>query len=202
MNDKIIGIVLAGGQAQRMGGGDKTLLPLNGGTLLDELVARLQPQVSGWALSANGNPERFARFGVTVLPDAGGVSEGPLSGILSGLRYACQKDAQAIATVAGDTPFIPHDLIAQLRASTKELTRLVVASSNERVHPTVALWPTSLYAQLAAYLESEPDRKMMRFLDQAGYETRNFSAVPVDPFFNVNTPDDLATARWIADLHP
>lgn len=173
-------MVLAGGAAQRLGGGDKPLLELAPGlTLLDELLRRLRPQAAPVALSANGDPARFARFGLPVLPDA--APAGPLAGVLAALAWAGVLGAEAVLTVPGDTPFIPPDLAA----------RLVPAPARAGAHHAVACWAVEAAPALAAFLAGG-GRRVSEFAARIGMRAVDF---PDAPFFNVNTPADLAVAR-------
>lgn len=193
------GVILAGGRAVRMGGGDKGLLPLGGSTLLDHVIERLAPQCSGLALSANGDPARFARFGLPVLADTLPDHPGPLAGVLAGLDWAAGEGADAIVTVAADTPFLPLDLVAGLaRAAGRggvSIAASADATGSPRRHPTFGLWPVALRDDLRAALASG-QRKVVAWADRHGAETAIFAATDgFDPFFNVNTPQDLELAR-------
>jgi molybdopterin-guanine dinucleotide biosynthesis protein A len=182
----IVGLVLAGGQATRMGGGDKCLLPLGGATVLDVLLARLLPQVSSITLSANGDHRRFARFGLPVLGDEV-LDAGPLAGVAAGLAWAAGHGATALLTVPGDTPFIPAGLVAALSPAP------AWAESEGAVHPLVALWPCALNDRLAAWLRTGGSRRVRDFGLAAGMRAVQFGET--DAFFNINTPDDLAAAQ-------
>jgi molybdopterin-guanine dinucleotide biosynthesis protein A len=190
----IAALILAGGQASRLGGGDKPLLPLAGATILDLLLATLRPQATLIAISANGDPARFARFALPVLPDAPGHA-GPLAGVAAGLAWAAEHGAAALLTVPGDTPFIPHDLAARLG------TAPTWAASDGAIHPLVALWPTTASAQLQAWLADGADLRVKNFGAALGMRTKNFEETP-DPFFNINTPSDLAAAQARAATLP
>jgi molybdenum cofactor guanylyltransferase len=183
----IAGVVLAGGGATRMGGGDKPLLPLGDSTILDFVLARLRPQVGALAISANGDPARFARFGLPVLADAPGHA-GPLAGVAAALAWSVAAGADAVLTVPGDTPFIPGDLAARLGAAP------AWAESGGAVHPLVALWPASAAALLAAWLDGGGDLRVRRFGESLGMRTVSFAETE-DPFCNINTPSDLAAAQ-------
>ena len=184
----IPGIILAGGAARRMGGGDKGLLELGRGTVLDSVIARLGPQVDALAINANGDPARFAHLGLPVLPDGVADRPGPLAGILAAMRWGAGRGAARVATVAADTPFLPGDLIARLAAR----PGLVLAASPGGRHPTFGLWPTDLADDLESAL-GQGVRKVVAFCDRAGWSV---AAFPEDgAFFNVNTPEDLAEAR-------
>lgn len=203
-----LGVILAGGRATRMGGGDKGLLPLGEGTILGQVIARLAPQVSALALNANGDPARFARFGLPVLPDPLPDFPGPLAGVLAGLDWAAQAGTDTIVTVAADTPFFPRDLVARLQgAAVGQAHPLVLAATprgpGERTksmrggglvrHPTFGLWPVALRDDLRAALEGGL-RKVVLWTEPHGGREAVFDD-PDEPFFNVNTPADLDAAR-------
>ncbi|MGR3503166.1 molybdenum cofactor guanylyltransferase MobA [Pseudaestuariivita sp.] len=189
-SDKPLGVILAGGKATRMGGGDKALLELGSGqTLLDHVMQRLAPQVSGMAINANGDPARFAHTALPVVADTLPDFPGPLAGVLAGLDWAAEQGARHIVTVAGDTPFFPTDLVAQLQATGNDLA---LAATVDGRHPTFGLWPVALRADLEDALQ-DGLRKVVRWTDKHGAGTATF---PDDAaFFNVNTPEDLAHAR-------
>ena len=188
-----LGVILAGGQATRMGGGDKGLLPLGQGTIISHVIARLEPQVAGMALNANGDPARFADLNLPVLPDSIPGFAGPLSGVLAGLDWAATKDATHIVTAAADTPFFPCDLVPQLlHAAEAASTEIALACTPDGRHPTFGLWPTALRDDLRAAL-NDGLRKVVLWTDKHGGATAHF---PDDAaFFNVNTPDDLVQAE-------
>ncbi|NKX73830.1 molybdenum cofactor guanylyltransferase MobA [Rhodobacteraceae bacterium R_SAG3] len=206
-----LGVILAGGLATRMGGGDKGLLSLGGQSLMARVIDRLSPQVRKIALNANGDGARFDDFGLPVIPDSIEGFAGPLAGVLAGLDWAAEQEATAIVTVAADTPFFPHDLVARLvAASDGQSHPLVLATtpkSGDEVlksggkgrvnrHPTFGLWPVALRDDLRAALEGGL-RKVVLWTDQHGGREALFEAEPFDPFFNVNTPDDLARAEGL-----
>jgi molybdopterin-guanine dinucleotide biosynthesis protein A len=206
-----LGVILAGGLATRMGGGDKGLLSLGGQSLMVRVIDRLSPQVRQIALNANGDGARFDDFGLPVIPDSIEGFAGPLAGVLAGLDWAAEQEATAIVTVAADTPFFPHDLVARLvAASDGQSHPLVLATtpkSGDEVlksggkgrvnrHPTFGLWPVALRDDLRAALEGGL-RKVVLWTDQHGGREALFEAEPFDPFFNVNTPDDLARAEGL-----
>ncbi|WP_295809992.1 molybdenum cofactor guanylyltransferase MobA [uncultured Nitratireductor sp.] len=196
-NNGIVGIILAGGAAERMGGGDKGMLPLNSKSLIETVRDRLSPQVDRIALNANGDPRRFAIFGLEVIADPLAERVGPLGGILAGLEWARRTvpSASHVVTAAADTPFFPRDLVSRLAAAMTG--RPAVACSGGRVHPIFALWPVELADDLARHLARNGSRRV------AAYACEMHSAALVefpsepdsDPFFNVNTPDDLLVAR-------
>lgn len=183
---RIFGVILAGGTGRRMGGADKALLSLNGLALLSHVKDRFEPQVEQLAVSANGDPARLAFAGLPVLPDA--QSQGPLSGILAALEWA--EGADAVVSVSVDTPFLPGDLVPQLWLAGDG--GLAVAQSAGRLHPTCALWPRTLREPLRAYLAAG-HAKVMGFC--TGAAVADFPVHDLDPFLNLNTPDDLALAE-------
>ncbi len=195
----VAGVILAGGGSTRMGGGDKGLISLNESTMLDHVISRLKPQVSQLIINANGEPDRFARFGVPVVPDGVHAGQGPLSGVLAGLDWASRDPSlSAIVTVASDTPFLPDDLVARLLEANKPFA---VAASQGRVHPTIGLWPLTMAGPIETEL-SDGKRQAQAFVRDHGAATVNFGVSnenghQVDPFFNANTPEDLDWARRI-----
>lgn len=200
--DRIAGIILAGGQSRRMGGVDKSLLPLGREPILAEVVDRLAPQVCRVALSANGDPQRFAAFGLPVVPDTTDGFQGPLAGIESGLAWVRREcpDAAWAVTVPGDTPFIPRDLVARLTEARGEST-MAVAVSAAGLHPVVGLWPVSMAEDLARGL-ARGERRASAWVRGHGAAEVSFDAVDVageslDPFFNINTPEDLDYAQGL-----
>ncbi|RWC76134.1 MAG: molybdenum cofactor guanylyltransferase MobA [Mesorhizobium sp.] len=201
MNRDVAGIILAGGQSRRMGGGDKSLLPLGGGCVLDQILSRFGPQFETLALSANGDPARFARFGLPVLADTVEGFAGPLAGILTGLEWAAAgTPCKAIVTAAGDTPFLPLDLVDRLAAAAGERPgSIAVAFSAGRQHPTFALWPVGCRDALRHFLVDEHNKRVSAFIERHGHVEVEFPILQsagqsIDPFFNINVPDDLAQA--------
>ncbi|PWK69905.1 molybdenum cofactor guanylyltransferase MobA [Aminobacter sp. AP02] len=197
---QIAGLILAGGRSSRMGGTDKTLLPLFGRPLISQVLDRLASQVSPVCINTNAGPSHFASLGVDIIADTIAGYQGPLAGVFAGLEWADSKgEITHVLSVAGDTPFFPLDLARQL-AMHSTAGRVAVAASNGRVHPTFALWPVSLREALAAFLESGDTRRVMTFIEQAGLDVVDFEveqrgATTLDPFFNINTPGDLAEAE-------
>jgi molybdopterin-guanine dinucleotide biosynthesis protein A len=183
----IVALALAGGQARRMGGGDKVLLPLGGATVLDAMLARLAPQVAQVAISANGDAARFGRFGLPVLADPP-WAQGPLAGVAAGLTWAAGLGAASLLTVPGDTPFIPKDLVARLRPAP------AWAESGGAVHRLVALWPVAAGPLLEAWLRGGGSLRVLDFGLSLGMRGVAFPETP-DPFLNINTPADLAQAE-------
>lgn len=190
-----LGVILAGGQARRMGGGDKGLLILDGMSLLDRVIDRLGPQVDRLVLNANGDPDRFAEYGLPVISDTMDEFPGPLAGVLAGMEYAADRGFDHIVTAAADTPFFPHDLVEKLdRATHKANTPIALAATHEEGrlvrHPTFGLWPVNLRADLRVALE-QGLRKVVLWTDKHGAASTAFEA---GAFFNVNTPEDLQHA--------
>ena len=197
----IPGVLLAGGLARRMGGGDKPMRMIAGRSILERVIQRLKPQCAGLILNANGDPARFARFGLPVVPDEVSGFPGPLAGILAALEWAA---AQApgitdVASVPGDCPFLPDDLVARLLAArVAQRTRLACARSGERRHPVVGLWPVDLRGDLRKALVEEGLRKIEAFTARHGVAVADWPTSPFDLFFNVNRPEDAAEAERIA----
>jgi molybdopterin-guanine dinucleotide biosynthesis protein A len=191
--------VLAGGLSRRMGGGDKCLRPFAGATILDRILARLRPQVSSIAINANGDAARFARFGLPVLADTVEGFAGPLAGILAGMRWAAaaQPSATHMLSVASDAPFFPADLAARLLSGAGAAgTPLACAASAGQAHPVFGLWPVALADDLERAMREEGLRKVDAWTSRHGCAEIGFPlAGGIDPFFNVNRPDDLAAAE-------
>jgi len=201
-------VILAGGRATRIGGGDKGLLMLipdaAQGRLLDHVIARLAPQVGAMALNANGDPARLAGFGLPVLQDGLPDHPGPLAGILAAMDWAAGQGAASVVTVPADTPFLPRDLVVRLQAAAApRACGLAVAATRDRdgtvrVHPVCGLWPVALRGDLRATL-LDGQRKATHWTTRHGAALALFAvddaASSVDPFFNINTPDDLKRAR-------
>ncbi len=202
-----LGVILAGGLATRMGGGDKTLLMLGGQTLLSRVIDRLSPQVGNIALNANGDPGRFSAYGLPVLPDSIRGYPGPLAGVLAGLDWAAAQGATSIVTVAADTPFFPDDLVPRLQlASEGQANPLVLAAtgiagqtksqsaSGHTRHPTFGLWPVALREDLRTAITGGLSKVVM-WTDQHDGRDAVFAKDKIDPFFNINTPSDLHHAE-------
>lgn len=195
-----LGVILAGGRATRMGGGDKGMMSLGEGRILDHVIARLGPQVAGMALNANGDATRFQHFGLPVISDSLADYPGPLAGVLAGLDWAADQGATAIVTAAADTPFFPQDLVAQLLQVGADMAMpLVLAATRDETgklwrQPTFGLWPVALRDDLRQALQ-EGLRKVVLWSDRHAGRLAEFPVADVDPFFNVNTPQDLEQAR-------
>ena len=191
----VLGLLLAGGEARRMGGGDKCLRPLGGRTLLERLIAIAAHQVDRLVLNANGDPARFAAYGLPVLADVVPGSAGPLAGVLTGMRHAGESFAW-LATFPGDAPFLPADLVARLRQAAEAAgADLACARSAGRSHPVVGLWRVALADDLERALTVEGERKIDAWTARHRLVEVDWPAEPVDPFFNANRPDDLAEAE-------
>lgn len=191
---KPVGVILAGGRATRMGGGDKCLVPLGGQPLLTHIIAAMRPQLSALALNANGDPARFDAFGLKVIADAHDDRPGPLAGLFAAMEWAAGLGQAHVLTVSGDTPFLPRDLVARLAQSPRPA---IAASPDEtgklRLHPTIGLWPVALRDRLQEALSSG-ERRIGFWANSNGAELVAFTDQP-DPFFNINTPEDLVQAQ-------
>jgi molybdopterin-guanine dinucleotide biosynthesis protein A len=200
-----LGLVLAGGLARRMGGGDKPLRAIGGATILDRVLGRLRPQCQAVVLNANGDPARFAATGLPVIADTVPGFAGPLAGILAGLDWAAAHapDVEIVASVPGDCPFLPHDLLARLhQVRVASGQPLACARSGEWRHPVVGLWPVALRDDLRHALTVEDLRKIEIWTARHGIALADWPAAPVDPFFNVNTPEDADAADRLAAQFP
>jgi molybdopterin-guanine dinucleotide biosynthesis protein A len=202
--EPVIGVLLAGGQSRRMGGGDKCLLELAGKPLLAHVIERLKPQASALVLNANGDLDRFSEFGLPTIADPVEGFAGPLAGVLAGFTWARENapDTRWIVTAATDTPFFPQDLVTKLLDATKDqYPAIALATSNERMHPVFGLWPVALAGDLHQALESGT-RKVLDWTDRHKTVTAEFPGVEtggitIDPFFNANRPDDMAHAAAV-----
>lgn len=198
-----LGVLLAGGLARRMGGGDKPMRTIGGRTILERVIARLAPQCSGLILNANGDPARFAAFGLQVVPDDVPGFPGPLAGILAALDWTATKrpDVEWVLSAAGDCPFLPRDLVARLHeARARENAELAVAASGDQSHPVVGLWRVALRDELRHALVVEDLRKIDRWTARYPLATVTWPVEPLDPFFNANTVEDIAEAERLAAL--
>ncbi len=197
------GVLLAGGLARRMGGGDKPMRQIGGRTILERVIARLKPQCDNLILNANGDPARFASFGLPVLADSVADFPGPLAGILAGLDWvaANRPEVAWVLSAAADCPFLPRDLVARFhRARVEQNAELVVAASGGQSHPVIGLWSVALREELRHALVVEDIRKIDRFTASYRLATVTWPNQPLDPFFNANTVDDLAEAERLAAL--
>jgi len=197
---RIAGVVLAGGLARRMGGGDKGLRLVAGRPILDWVIERARPQVEALCLNANGDPARLARFALPIAPDGVPGFAGPLAGVLAGLDWAAGNvtDATHVASFATDAPFLPRDLVARLAAALEEGGELACAVSGGRDHPVFGLWPVALRHALRRAMVEEGVRKVDLWTGRYRLHRVEFSCEPVDPFFNANAPEDLAAAELLA----
>lgn len=196
----VVGLLLAGGLSRRMGGGDKTLQLLGGRPLLDHVIERLRPQVAALVLNANGDPARFAGFGLPVVADSVPDFAGPLAGILAGLDWTAANcpDCPLVASVATDSPFLPADLVARLRHGLTAVgADLACAASHGQPHPVIGLWPVRLRDELRRAVVDEDIRKVDVWTGRYRLATVPFEDDPagIDPFFNANRPDDLGRAE-------
>jgi molybdopterin-guanine dinucleotide biosynthesis protein A len=193
----VIGLLLAGGQSRRMGGGDKCLRPLGGETILSRIIARVRPQVRHVVLNANGDPARFAGYGLPVIADSVEGFAGPLAGVLAGLDWAAANAPGCpwVASVPTDAPFLPADLVARLLAAVEEGADLACAASGGQPHPVVGLWPVRLRDDLRHALVAEQIHKVDIWTHRHRLATVDFPIAGIDPFFNTNRPDDLAEAE-------
>jgi len=199
----IPGVLLAGGLARRMGGGDKPMRRIGGRTLLERVIARLKPQCDSLVLNANGDPARFASFALPVIPDGVAGFPGPLAGILAGLDWAAANRPEVawVLSAAADCPFLPRDLVARLyHARTEQNAQLAVAASGGQSHPVIGLWSVALREELRRALVVEDIRRVDRWTARYALATVTWPAEPFDPFFNANTVDDIAAAERLAEL--
>jgi molybdenum cofactor guanylyltransferase len=197
------GVLLAGGLARRMGGGDKPMRQIAGRTILDRVIARIQPQCDGLILNANGDPTRFASFGLPVIADTVKDFPGPLAGILAALDWAAtnRPGVDFILSAAADCPFLPRDLVERLhRTRAEQSAQLAVAASAGQSHPVIGLWSVALREELRHALVVEDMRKIDRWTARYRLATVTWPAEPLDPFFNANTMDDIAAAERLAEL--
>jgi molybdopterin-guanine dinucleotide biosynthesis protein A len=201
----IVGVILAGGRAERMGGGDKGLRVVGGKAILGRVIERVQPQVDALVLNANGDPARFAAFGLPVVPASIPDFAGPLAGVLAGLDLtaANHPQAQFVVTVPADGPFVPRDLVRHLADTlTIEDAEVVTAASGAQTYPVVGLWPVRLRQALHEALTKEGIHKIDAWTRRFRRAVATFPSEPVDPFFNANTPEQLAEAERLVTLHP
>ncbi len=200
--DQILGVILAGGRSRRFGGGDKALADLDGRSILARVIARLRPQVGRLVLNINGDADRFAAFEIETIPDRESPELGPLSGLLAAMDWAAEHTptVKLIATVSADVPFLPDDLVARLDAARNG--GVAIAESGGRRHPTIGLWPTNARQAVAEALARRAlsvDRLAADLSAVAvAFRMRDIEGREIDPFFNINTKDDLAAARILA----
>jgi molybdopterin-guanine dinucleotide biosynthesis protein A len=199
----IPGVLLAGGLARRMGGGDKPMRTIGGKTILQRVIARLAPQCDRLILNANGNPARFATFGLPIIADSVADFPGPLAGILAALDWmaANRPDVKRVLSAAADCPFLPRDLVTRLeQARIAENAELAVAASGEQTHPVIGLESVALRGELRHALVNEDIRKIDRWTARYPLATVTWPVTPLDPFFNANTVEDIAEAERLAAL--
>jgi molybdopterin-guanine dinucleotide biosynthesis protein A len=197
------GVLLAGGLARRMGGGDKPMRQIGGRTILARVIDRLAPQCDGLILNANGDPSRFAAFGLPVIADGVADFPGPLAGILAALDWSAsvRPNVEFVLSAAADCPFLPRDLVARLHAARiAENAELAVAASDGQSHPVIGLWSVALREQLRHALVVEDVRKIDRWTARYKLATVEWPVDQLDPFFNANTMDDIAAAEQLAAL--
>ena len=199
---RFVGVVLAGGLARRMGGGDKGLVTLHGRPILDHVLERLRPQVDRIVINANGDPGRLAAYDLPIVADAVEGFAGPLAGVLAGMQWAAQNDAEWIVTAATDTPFFPRDLVDRFRQAVADKSAdMACAASGGRHHPVFGLWPVALRDDLSRAMTADGVRKVDLWTARHRIAVAEFADRPYDPFFNVNRPEDVAEAERIAHDH-
>jgi molybdopterin-guanine dinucleotide biosynthesis protein A len=201
ITEPVVGVVLSGGRSSRMGGGDKCLLRLGGEPVLARILHRLRPQVVEIVINANGDPSRFADFGLPVIEDSIAGLAGPLAGVHAGLQWAKAhaSGVRSVVTIASDTPFFPSDLVQRFLSALEDDPALAVASSSEGLHPVVGLWPVSIAPQIEESIHRGM-RKASAFIKEQGaievfFEPARIGEKLVDPFFNINRPEDLENAN-------
>jgi molybdopterin-guanine dinucleotide biosynthesis protein A len=192
---------MAGGLARRLGGGDKSLRQLGGVSLATHVIDRLRPQLAGLVLNANGDPARFAALGLPVAADSIAGFPGPLAGLLAGLDWAAShdRDIRWLVSAPADCPFLPMDLVARLAGALSAGDQAVIAVSGERLHPVIGLWSVALREDLRLAVAKDGLRRMADWLARCQARTVDFPARTPDPFFNVNTPEDLAMAAALLE---
>jgi molybdopterin-guanine dinucleotide biosynthesis protein A len=200
MTPPTLGLLLAGGLARRMGGGDKPLRTIAGKTILAHVIERLKPQCESLLVNANGDPARFSDYALPVVADSVPDFAGPLAGILAGLDWMAENrpETEWLVSVAADTPFIPRDLVARLHeARAMANVPLACAASGGWTHPVIGLWPVRLRADLRHALTVEDERKIDRWTARHGCASAEWLPEPVDPFFNANRPEDIFEAEQL-----
>jgi molybdenum cofactor guanylyltransferase len=199
-----LGAILAGGLARRLGGGDKALRTVGSRTVLARIIERVSPQVRSLVINANDDPARFDAFGLPVVADSLPDHPGPLAGVLAALEWAIRSDPGVVwvLTVPGDAPFLPRDLVSRLHTERERRgADFACAASQGRTHPVVALWPVSVRDELRQAVAHDGVRRLDAFTNRRAAEVE-WSAIPADPFFNLNAPDDLMEANRLARAHP
>lgn len=201
VHTKAAGVILAGGLSRRMEGQEKTLLEIGGKPIIAKVAARLADQTPILAINANGDPARFAGLGLPVIADNIAGHPGPLAGILAGMCWALDQHPEIshVLSVAGDTPFFPKNLLEILSPGNGDPSAIVLAASNGRRHPVFGLWPVSLASDLETFLVDEAGRKVMMFVERYPHRIEEFASGAIDPFFNINTPEDLSHALQIVE---
>jgi molybdopterin-guanine dinucleotide biosynthesis protein A len=202
----VTGVLLAGGLSRRMGGGDKCLRDLAGRPMLQHVIDRFGPQVAALVINANGDPARFARFGLPVVADTIAGFAGPLAGVLAGMLWAVRNKPEVrwVATVSTDAPFLPLDLVSRFLAAVEGRPEAIaLAASNNEVHPVIGLWPVALADDLEAALAAGV-RKVLIWTDRhatvvVDFPFLRFHGRQIDPFFNANTPDELDEAHALIE---
>ena len=200
-----LGVILGGGLARRMGSGDKARIRIGGTSILERVLARLRPQCARLILNANTEAARFADAGLPVVADSVPDFPGPLAGILAGLDFAAAQmpEVEWIVSVPSDCPFLPHDLVPRLHQARRDAgVQLTCAASGGRRHPVVALWPVALREDLRRALIEERVRRVGEQSARYALAIAEWPIEPLDPFFNVNTPEDVAEAERLATLYP
>lgn len=198
MNGDVVAVLLAGGLSRRMGGQDKMLRDLGGESILARVIERIRPQAGRLLLNANGDPSRFAEFGLPVAEDVVQGHAGPLAGVLTGMEWARANapDCPWVLTVPTDAPFLPADLVTRLLSAVEgEGADMACASSGGRHHPVCGLWPVRLAGDLRRAMLEEDIRKVDVWTARYGLAVAEWPVEPVDPFFNANRPEDLTEAE-------
>ena len=194
------GVILAGGQSRRMGGGDKCLRLLGGETILSRIIERVKPQIASLILNANGHPERFLDYNLPIVPDVIGEFAGPLAGILTGMEWMRKhhQEIEWLASFPGDAPFIPQDFVRKcLQAKLRGNPEIICARSAGRTHPVCALWKVDLAKHLRLAMEKDDIRKIDKWSSRHLVHHEEFSTDPIDPFFNINSEGDLLLAETL-----
>jgi molybdenum cofactor guanylyltransferase len=200
-----LGVILGGGLARRMGGDDKARVRIGGASILERVLARLRPQCARLILNANAEAARFADAGLPVVADSVPDFPGPLAGILAGLDFAAAQmpDVEWVVSAPSDCPFLPHDLVPRLHQARRDAgVQLACAASGGRRHPVVALWPVALREDLRRALVEERVRRVGEQSARYTLAVAEWPNEPLDPFLNVNTPEDVAEAERLAALYP